>query len=146
KRVDGYFYAETADDEAMVRAELKAALKVGIDAAWTDAVPLPFAVRGGARVPNQAQFNPTRYLLALARAVQQAGGLVCEFSPVDDIDGGSPCRVSGERGAVTAQAVIIATHMPINDVYLVAKAQAYRSYVLGVRLDGAVPEGLFWDT
>ncbi len=145
-RVTGYLYSESAADEALLHDEIAAAAHVGIAAAWVANLPLPFPIHRAIKVDDQAQFNPLPYLYALAQAVQRHGGAVYEFSHVEAVDGGAPCQVTTDRGTLTAAAVIIATHMPINDLYLVAKAEPYRSYVLGVRLDGPVPKGLFWDT
>ncbi|HYF64018.1 MAG TPA: FAD-binding oxidoreductase, partial [Herpetosiphonaceae bacterium] len=145
-RLDGYFYAEDPGDEQLLHDEIDAAGRAGIAAEWTADTPLPFPIHRAVRVPDQAQFNPAPYMQALARAVERHGGLVCELTHVTGVDGGERCAVSTERGTVTAGAVIIATHMPINDLYLFAKAEPYRSYVLGVRLDGKAPAGLFWDT
>ena len=146
ERVDGYLYSEDAADEQTLHDEIDAASRAGIEAEWVAETPLPFAVHRALRLPNQAQFNPLPYLHALARAVERHGGSVCELTRVDSVDGGDACTVTTERGTVTANAVIIATHMPINDLYLFTKAEPYRSYVLGVRLNGAVPVGLYWDS
>jgi glycine/D-amino acid oxidase-like deaminating enzyme/nitrite reductase/ring-hydroxylating ferredoxin subunit len=145
-RVDGYLYTEDPGDEGMLHAEIDAAGRAGVAAEWTADPPLPFPVHRAIRVPDQAQLNPLPYFQALARAVERLGGAVYELTHVTGIDGGERCTVTTERGTVTAGAVIIATHMPINDLYLFAKARPYRSYVLGVRIEGAAPVGLFWDT
>ncbi len=145
-RVTGYLYSESAADEALLHAEIAAAAHVGIDAAWVANVPLPFPIHRAIKVDDQAQFTPLPYLYGLAQAVQRSGGEVYEFTHVESVDGGEPCQVTTDRGTITAAAVVIATHMPINDLYLFAKAEPYRSYVLGVRLNSAVPKGLFWDT
>jgi glycine/D-amino acid oxidase-like deaminating enzyme/nitrite reductase/ring-hydroxylating ferredoxin subunit len=146
ERVTGYLYSESAADEQLLHDEIAAVAHVGIAAAWVSNLPLPFPIHRAIKVDDQAQLNPLPYLYALAQAVQRAGGEVYEFTHVEAVDGGAPCLVKTDRGTITAAAAIIATHMPINDLYLVAKAAPFRSYVLGVRLDGAVPKGLFWDT
>ena len=145
-RLDGFLYTENATDEELLHAEIDAAGRAGIAAEWTADTPLPFPIHRAIRLPDQAQLNPLPYLQALARAVERLGGAVYELTHVTDIDGGERCMVTTERGVVTAGAVIIATHMPINDLYLIAKAKPYRSYVLGLRVDGPAPHGLFWDT
>lgn len=146
ERVSGYLYTETPADEPLLHDEIAAAAKAGVKAEWVAESPLPFPIHRAIKVANQAQFNPLPYLYALARAVEAGGGVVYEFSHVESVEGGEPCQVKTERGTLSAAAVIIATHMPINDLYLFAKAEPYRSYVLGVRVNGEVPHGLFWDT
>ena len=47
----------------------------------------------------------------------------------------------------TAQHVIMATHTPLGrNLVLHTQVAPYRSYVLGVRINGTIPDALFWDT
>jgi Rieske Fe-S protein len=51
-----------------------------------------------------------------------------------------------EHGPVLhGRKVFVATHAPLNRVFLQTKIAAYRSYVIAVK-DVRVPDGLFWDT
>jgi len=68
---------------------------------------------------------------------------------VDRIDGGSPARVKTRAGpVVTADAVVVATNTPINDLVAIHTKQApYLTYAIGAPVPhGAVPKALYWDT
>ena len=51
------------------------------------------------------------------------------------IDGGAPARVKAGNYEVTADAVVVATNTPINDLVAIHTKQApYMSYVIGARV------------
>lgn len=115
RRVANYTYAESDAALEDVKHEAAIARELGLPAAYTDAVPLPFPVRGAVRFDEQAQLHATKYLVGLARAIVGDGSHVFEESRVTGIDDGAPCRVATESGAVTAGAAIVATNFPILD-------------------------------
>jgi glycine/D-amino acid oxidase-like deaminating enzyme len=62
------------------------------------------------------------------------------------VEDGEPCRVETERGTVTANAVVVASHVPVvNKVFLHTKLEPMRSYLMAVSTGQPHPEGLFWD-
>lgn len=146
ERKADYYFTENHDDLKLLRDEYDALKKVGIEAEMLETTPLPFPVQGAVKVQDQARFNPMLYMQGLIEQLTTHGGSIYQNVTVQNIDDGEPCRVETDQGMIRAQQVIIATHMPLNDVYVFAKLEAYRSYVLGVRLHGDVPKGLFSDT
>ena len=56
EKTAAYLYSE--QDEDVLREEVKAAVKLGIDAFFTSETELPFAIKGAACFRNQAQFSP----------------------------------------------------------------------------------------
>ncbi len=152
QRVPGYLYGESSNELPEMELEAEAAKELGVQASLSLSVPLPFAAVG-VLFPDQAQFDAVQYLQGLAKAVQGGRGSVFANTRVRSITGQSPCQVKTERGTVTAQQVILATHTPIHDLensqdlYLLStKLAPYRSYAIAVKLSSATPTGLFWDT
>jgi len=145
RRVPGYYYTEQADGAQGVREEYEAARRIGIRASLTEDVPLPFPVAAAIRFDDQARFHVRRYLLPLLKAIPGGGSRVFEETRVVDVHDGTPCRIETETGTVTAQDVVMATHVPLNKFFLQTKLAHYRSYVLACRVTGPVPDGLFWD-
>lgn len=138
RRLPGFLYTESRKDVAELKKEAVAARDAGVDASWTDDVPLPFPTRGGVRFTNQAQFHPREYLLALAEQID-----VYEKTHVTKIENGV---VETSDGRVTAKHVIEATNVPIASFQsLHNKTAAYRSYVMAFASDDP-RDGLFWDT
>jgi glycine/D-amino acid oxidase-like deaminating enzyme/nitrite reductase/ring-hydroxylating ferredoxin subunit len=145
ERVPGFYYTETEDGVKGVKEEVEAAQRVGLDAVYTEEVPLPFPTRAALRLDGQARFHVRQYLLPLLKAVPGRGSHVFEDTRVLDVEDGEPCVVRTETGTITARDVIMATNVPLNRFALQTKVAHYRSYVVAGTTDRPVPDGLFWD-
>jgi glycine/D-amino acid oxidase-like deaminating enzyme/nitrite reductase/ring-hydroxylating ferredoxin subunit len=146
-RTEAYTYTESRNQIDQIRTEVNAALQLGLPASFTDNTPLPFPVKAAARFDNQAQFHPRKYLLALAQEIPGEGSYIFEDTRVIDLSEDELCQITTERGTISAQDVIIASHFPFNDKTLYAsRLHPFRSYVLGVRIEGSVPRGMFIST
>ena len=134
RRVANYTYAESDEALARVRAEADLAAELGLPAAFTTEVPLPFPVKGAVRFDDQAQLHAVKYLQGLARAVDGEGSFVFEGARAQDIQEGSPCVVSLENGSVRARDVIVATNVPFGDHGLFDdRCRPHRSYLVAGR-------------
>lgn len=134
RRVANYTYAESRSALALVREEAALAGRLGLPAAFTNDVPLPFAVRGAVRFDGQAQIHALRYVQGLARAVDGDGSFVFEDSPATGFRDGSPAVVDTERGSVRVRDIIVATNLPIGDNGLFAgRCYPHRSYIVAGR-------------
>jgi FAD dependent oxidoreductase len=107
-----YGSARSEAQIAEIEKEVEIAKRLGLPAAFARDVPLPFTTAGAIRLDDQAQFNPYKYCLGLARAVAGGGGLVFEGTRARSVAHGKPCRVTTDRGVITARDVIDASHMP----------------------------------
>lgn len=147
ERTEAYTYAESATEVEKLHREVEAAVRLGLPASFVETTPLPFPVQGAIRFENQAQFHPVKYLQALARGIEGDGSHVFENSAALSVVAGEPCGVTTAHGSITARDVILATHYPFNDHSLYAlRLSPYRNYLLGLRLDGPAPSGMFIDT
>lgn len=145
RSVPGYLYTEKLEDLESLHAEYEAAKRAGLDVALADNAPLPFPTRGAVRFEKQAEFHPLEYLDVLRDEILAAGGLLFERTRVLEVHDGEPCRVVTEHGIVRARAVIVATNVPLNRMFLQTKIAHYRSYVLAARVQSPRIAGLFWD-
>ena len=148
ERADNYIYTEDPRFVQDVRDEVDAAQKLGLPADFTTETELPFPIEGAVRFTNQAQFHPRSYLLRLAAAIEGDGSRIFEETTVEDVEQGTPCRVKTGRGTVTANDVIVATHMPILDRGLFfTKVHPYRSYAIAGTIEGReIPRGMYLST
>jgi glycine/D-amino acid oxidase-like deaminating enzyme/nitrite reductase/ring-hydroxylating ferredoxin subunit len=127
-----------------VRAEVAAAVRIGLAASFTTETDLPYAVAGAVRLDDQAQFHPRKYCLGLAATVPGEGSHVFELTRAADVDEERRCLVRTDRGTVSAQHVVVATHLPFLDRGgFFARTYPSRSYALSARLDGPVPSGMY---
>jgi len=145
-RAPAYTYVVPGGDRAAVRAEVNAARELGLPAAYVEDCDLPYEIDAAVRFDDQAYFHPRRYLLELARGVAGNGSHVFEETTVEGIDDGAPCRVSTDRGTVTADTVVVASHFPVEDDALYfSRLRPKRSYIVAARLAGEQPDGLYYD-
>jgi glycine/D-amino acid oxidase-like deaminating enzyme/nitrite reductase/ring-hydroxylating ferredoxin subunit len=149
-RVDGYLFSPPGESASLLDDELAAARRAGLaDVEMVARAPLDFNTGRALRFPRQAQFHPLRYLAGLAKAVEASGGAIYGGTHVSRVDGGPTAQIKTKAGPkVTADAVVVATNTPINDLVAIHTKQApYASYAIGLRVPrGAVTRALYWDT
>lgn len=149
-RLDGYLFVPPGDDLAQLDDELKAAHRAGLaDVSRVDRAPLTSFDTGPAlRFPRQGQFDILKYLRGVAKAAKRDGAGIYNGTHVDRIEGGKEARVETSRGVIGADAIVVATNSPVNDLVAIhTKQAAYRTFVVGARVRrGSVPQILLWDT
>jgi glycine/D-amino acid oxidase-like deaminating enzyme/nitrite reductase/ring-hydroxylating ferredoxin subunit len=144
RRRSNYTYAVSVEELADIEAEVDAGETVGLPASYVDSLALPFEVAGAVRFSDQAEFHPLKYLIALACELVDHGCLIFEHTRALKVNDGVPCMVKTSGGKVTADHVVVATHLPFSDRALFfARTHPERSYAIAVRLDGSPPEGMF---
>ncbi len=149
RRLPAYTYAPSQEDRPDVRREAEVADRLDLPASFVEdaSLDLPYDTAGAVAFADQAQFDPRRYLLALTEQFAREGGRVYERTKVTDLDGGEPCRVGTDRGSVRADDVVLATHFPIEDRGgFFARMRPKRSYVLAVRVEDEVPQGMYYQS
>lgn len=145
-RQSAYTFTESEQGLKAIRKEVEAALKLGLPASFVQETSLPFAIAGAVKFDHQAQIHPRKYLLHLAKCIQGDGSHVFAETRVLNVEEGKTvCQVTTDRYRVTAQDVVITTHLPIDDGGLFfAKTYPQRSYIIGARVDAdLVPKGMF---
>ncbi|MDQ3009652.1 MAG: FAD-dependent oxidoreductase [Acidobacteriota bacterium] len=151
ERLEGYLFVPPDESKEVLERELKATHRAGLtDVEQVKRAPIDSFDTGMClRFPQQAQFHPLKYLTGLARAIERDGGRIFTGTHVSTMEGGASARVeTGDGYVVTADAIVIATNSPINDVVTIHTKQApYTSYVIGARVPrGSVTRALYWDT
>jgi glycine/D-amino acid oxidase-like deaminating enzyme/nitrite reductase/ring-hydroxylating ferredoxin subunit len=150
-RLDGYLIAAPDTPAELLDRELAAAQRAGLIEVATVAAP-PAGDFAGARClrfPRQGQFHAGKYLAGLARALERRGGRIFCGTHAAQVAGGSAARVETTRGpTVTADAIVVATNTPVNDVVTIhTKQSPYSTYVVAARTQrGAIAPALYWDT
>ncbi len=150
-RLDGYVCPASPDDAQWIKDEWKAALRAGLTQVEHVTHPAgPLSGNGPClRYPHQGQFHPLKYLAGLVKAIQKQGGRVFSGAHVTKVEGGKQARVETSLGyVITADAVVVATNTPVNNMVTIhTKQAAYLTYVIGAAIPaGAIPQALWWDT
>jgi glycine/D-amino acid oxidase-like deaminating enzyme/nitrite reductase/ring-hydroxylating ferredoxin subunit len=151
ERLDGYLFVPLGESKELLEHEQKAAHRAGLtDVEQVTRAPIQnFDTGMCLRFPRQAQFHPLKYLTGLARAIEREGGRIFTSTHVSTMEGGAKAHVRTSNGCtVTADALVIATNTPVNDIVTIHTKQApYSTYVIGARIPpGSVTRALYWDT
>jgi len=144
---DGYVYACDEQQEKRLVKIFDASKAAGVDVAYTDRIPVPIPFQRAIVYREQAQVHPVKYVMALAKAFEAAGGVILEHCAVEEVaemEGGVAVRTS--LGGVEAAYLIYATHIPPGINLLHFRCAPYRSYALAAKLEGDLyPDGLSYD-
>ena len=135
EKTAAYLYSE--QDEDVLREEVKAAVRLGIDAFFTRETELPFAVKGAVCFRNQAQFSPLKFIQGIAQELE-----IWEHSQVLRIQGN---QVILKDKVLRADKIVMTTHYPVKNVpgFYFLRQHQERSYVLV--LSGCTPiKGMYY--
>ena len=136
RKVDAYLY--TLSDVENLKKEAAAINKLGFPAEFVKKTSLPFSVKGAVRVKNQAEFNPLKFAITVAKDLP-----IYENSRVTEL---KPNLAITENGSVCFKKAIVATHFPFlnkHGAYFL-KMYQHRSYVLAVK-NAADIDGIYVD-
>ena len=138
-----YTYAESTEHLGRIEAEVEAARKAGLDVVFTRETDLPYEIAGAVRLDHQARFHPRRYCHGLLRGILEADGVVFEQTRALSLDAGAGTVVT-DRGTVTADVVIVASHLPFgNNGGYFARTSASRSYAVAFSGGSRPLEGMY---
>jgi len=143
----GYIYAEDDDQIKQLQNLYNGTVKVGVPIEYVTTVPVPIPYHKAVRLDGQAQFQPFKYLQAIAQEFVNAGGVILENTRIGEIiSEGGLHTTDIQDGSIKAKSVIYATHYPSGINVFNFKCAPYRSYVIGVELaDNAYPDALIYD-
>jgi glycine/D-amino acid oxidase-like deaminating enzyme len=141
-RLDGYLFAPSDDARHLIEEEWQAARRAGVEGVERlDRLPGNMFETGPClRFPRQAQFHPLKYVSGLLKAIRAGGGRVFSNAHVTSVDSDTPIKLETSQGSVvTADAVVIATNTPINNLLTIhTKQAAYISYVIGATIPSRI--------
>lgn len=141
---DSFVYVTKQEEELERELEILAGL--GVPAKYEEELPLPFVTAGAIRIPSQAQFHPLKFLawltpeLNIYENTRVKELIKTQHSPYVSTASGQNYRkpqyqAVTERGTITANKIIVATHFPFlnkHGSYFLKMYQS-RSYVLALK-------------
>ena len=106
-----------------IEDEVKAVTKLGFNAEFTTITELPFRVLGAIKFPEQACFNPLKFIAAISKELK-----IYENTFIQSINGGNAISDSGK---IKAKKIIVTTHFPFINKHgsYFLKLYQHRSYV-----------------
>ena len=139
-------FATDEKQQTLLEELVEGTKKVGLDIDYINDSPFPIPYLKLACIRNQAQFHPVKYILGLAKAFEEAGGVIMTNCKVTSVEEGKTLMIKTTSGNITANQLIWATHIPTGVNLLHFRAAPYRSYVLGLILnDNNYPQDLGYD-
>lgn len=133
---DNFVYS--TDNRKKLEDEADALRKIGYHAEMCESIPIPVKNVGALKFSSQAQFNPLKFVSAIA------GGLnIYENTFVREMPGNTAVT---DNGRIYAEKIIVATHFPFINKHgsFFLKLYQHRSYVLA--LEGAESvDGMYVD-
>ncbi|MCX5780479.1 MAG: FAD-dependent oxidoreductase [Firmicutes bacterium] len=145
QRLPAFTYSTSEADNEEITAEVAAAQSLGLPVSFTRDASLPFPIAAAIKYEHQAKFHPRKFLLAIAALIVQNGGHIFEETLVSSLQEGSPHQIIAPRGMVTAPKVVVTSNLPFYDPgRFFAPMTRRQSYTIGVRVDGLLPEGVFY--
>ena len=131
-------YIYSLKDTELIKKEVDAAKKLGIDAEFVEKINLPLEVKGAVKFNNQGQFNPLKFLEDISKELT-----IYENTRAIKIEEN---LVSTDKGNIVANYIVIATHYPIMNApgYYFMKMHQERSYVIALENTDNI-EGMYID-
>lgn len=120
-------YVYSLKDTELVKAEIEAASSVYLDAEFAVDIEIPVLTRGAVRYPNQAQFNPLKFLNYISGDLE-----IYEHTLVTKINGHT---LHTSSGTLHAKHIVIASHYPFINIpgFYFMKMYQSRSYALALK-------------
>jgi glycine/D-amino acid oxidase-like deaminating enzyme/nitrite reductase/ring-hydroxylating ferredoxin subunit len=140
-----YLFSQTDEQSEELEQMRKATIEAGVSMEYTDVLPVSIPIKKTLAVADQAKFHPTRYVLGLAQAFRDLGGIIIENCRVHGSEQVQKVTVQTDLGDLTCTHLIYATHIPPGISLLDTRCAPYRSYALAVTLQGEYPDGLIYD-
>ena len=145
-RVDGYLFLHQSDEKKTLDNEYEATQKVGIHTRLLPVVPgIDSENSPSLHYPQQLQFHPMKYLLALADYIVANGGAIYTQTRATDFNKN---EVTANGRTIKAKNIVVATNTPVSNTFTPHTKQfPYRSYVIGAQVPtGTLDYALWWDT
>lgn len=146
KKQASNIYTTNKTEIEKIEEEMKALEELNIAAQKTGQSSLPFDIVSRIEFPNQAQFNPIKYITGLVTKIKENKGLIFENTTCYDIKkegNGYICYT--ENNKIRAKYVVIATQYPFINFPGIYFAKMYQSssYVIGVDTNAKLFEGMY---
>lgn len=114
---DNYVYTDLEDEVPKIQKEVLALNSLGINADFIEKLNVPFNSIASIKFPNQAQFNPIKYVYGLCNFILNNNGEIYENSKVYDVIKESTGYITyTEKNLVKSKFVVLASHYPIINV------------------------------
>lgn len=144
-----YVFTQDENEIPKIEEEVEAMHKLGFPAKYVTETPLPINILAGIEFPNQAQFNPRKYIIGLYNSILKNGGKIYENTKVYDVekvDGGYITLTKNNK--VKSKYIVLACHYPFINApgFYFLKMYQSTSYVVAVDTKTDLFPGMYINT
>ena len=143
---DSYVYTCEEKNDVKIKQEQLALQALDYNSEYVIETPLPFKVISAIKFPNQAQFHPRKYLLALAEILEKEDVHIYENTKVVDIKHKNGYyEIYANDCKVICKYLVLSTHYPIKNfpgMYFIKMYQD-SSYAIGIETNKEVFDGIY---
>jgi glycine/D-amino acid oxidase-like deaminating enzyme/nitrite reductase/ring-hydroxylating ferredoxin subunit len=141
-----YLFAQTDKQVKELKDIHDACREVNVKALYADKLPVDIEYKKVMIVDGQAKFHPVKYVHALAKAFEDAGGVILQQCRVENVEENDSVQIVTTLGNFQSKFLIYATHIPPGINLLHLRCAPYRSYAMAVTLKNkSYPDDLFYD-
>ncbi|MEO6454441.1 MAG: FAD-dependent oxidoreductase [Ginsengibacter sp.] len=144
--LEGYLFSQNDKQSEELDDIFKASEKAGCEVEWVEKIPVPVEFEKAIVFNRQAQFHPAKYFYALAKAYENAGGILLQLCRITKVKENDVLEIESSRGIINARKMIYATHVPPGVNLLHFRCAPYRSYAMAIKLKADnYPDALAYD-
>lgn len=143
---DSYVYTTNTTELEKIKNEVNIVKSLGFNCSFEEKIPLPINILGAIKFPNQAQFNPLKYVNHLCASITTNAGKIFENTTVLDIKHEDNSYLTlTDNHYIKSKYVIIASHYPIINTpgFYFLKMYQETSYVIAVSSNNEFPSGMY---
>lgn len=141
-----YLFAQTDDQAKELKDIHDACRTAGVKAVYTNKLPVDIRFKKAIAVKGQGKFHPVKYVQALARAFEEAGGIIMQDCMVEGVEKHTVINIAATQGNFKSDQFIYATHIPPGNNLLHLRCAPYRTYVIAFTLkNNKYPADLIYD-
>jgi glycine/D-amino acid oxidase-like deaminating enzyme/nitrite reductase/ring-hydroxylating ferredoxin subunit len=146
ENASAYLFAQTDKQVKELKDIHDACREVNVKALYADKLPVDIEYKKAMIVDGQAKFHPVKYVHALAKAFEDAGGVILQQCRVEDIEENDQIQIVTTKGNFQSRFLIYATHIPPGVNLLHLRCAPWRSYAMAVTLkNNNYPNDLIYD-
>lgn len=147
---DNFVFTNLEEEVSKIKNEVTAVNSLGFNAEFmTDLPNFPIKVLAAIKFPNQAQFNPIKYIYSLCNYIVSNGGLIFENSKVYDVKKSTDEYLTyTDEHCVKSKYVVLASHYPIINApgFYFLKMYQEASYLIAVETNSPLFDGMYINT
>lgn len=143
---DNYVFTNLESEIAKIKQEVLTVQSLGFNADLVNSVEAPVDCLSAIRFPNQAQFNPLKYINGLLEKFISLGGMVFENSLVHDVKPENDFYISTVNSSyVTSKYVVFACHYPFVNVpgFYFLKMYQEASHIIAFKTSKPLFNGMY---